>query len=178
MSRSWSCTLNIISLEKALIKVVVSLVSKELWHSSTVRQLSCNWGRAASTLLSPGSGTSGWFSPHTGRSPHRRCPRGWAPASLSACSECGGENTAHALADASLCRYTSGAGRTSLLASPPRWKMYLGGGLCRWFMGWFSLVLWLAGRRDPQICASGKGKWDPKIIKNSSNSLRGNKLIY
>lgn len=81
----------------------------------------------ASKLLSPGSGISGWFSPHAGRSPRRRCLSGWAPASLSACSECGGENST-SLSGHFLVKVHS-RWRQDLMVSPLWLKTYLGGGL-------------------------------------------------
>jgi len=48
--------------------------------------------------------------------------------------------------------------------------------------GWFGLVPWLAGWRDPRIHALEKGNrekgWERAQKQNSSNNLRRNKLFY
>jgi len=47
------------------------------------------------------------------------------------------------------------------------------------FKGWSGPVPWLVGRRDfSKSAPPGREAEDPKIIKNSSNDLRRNKLIY
>ena len=46
-------------------------------------------------------------------------------------------------------------------------------------MGWSGPVPRLVGRRDfAKSAPPGRETRDPKIIKNSSNDLRRNKLIY
>ena len=50
---------------------------------------------------------------------------------------------------------------------------------CQQFKGWSSPVPWLVGWRDfAKSAPPGRETGDPKIIKNSSNNPRRNKLIY
>ena len=52
-------------------------------------------------------------------------------------------------------------------------------GCCQRFKGWSGPVLRLVGRRDfAKSTPPGRETGDPKIIKNSGNDLRRNKLIY
>ena len=51
--------------------------------------------------------------------------------------------------------------------------------VCQRFKGWSGPVPWLVGRRDfAKSAPPGRETGDPKIIKNSRNDLRRNKLIY
>ena len=55
---------------------------------------------------------------------------------------------------------------------------FLGPG-CQRFKGWSGPVPRLVGRRDfAKSAPPGRETGDPKIIKNSGNDLRRNKLIY
>ena len=51
--------------------------------------------------------------------------------------------------------------------------------MCQRFKGWSGPVPRLVGQRDfAKSTPPGREKGDPKIIKNSGNDLRRNKLIY
>jgi len=51
--------------------------------------------------------------------------------------------------------------------------------ICQQFKGWSGPVPRLVGRRDfTKSAPPGRETGDPKIIKNSGNDLRRNKLIY